>query len=223
MWKRISSIPLSGVEEEMRGHLKLVCSSVSLLRDLASASESGNWSLVNSVAERIAMIEREADDMQRRTELKLYKGSIFIGLKEDFLRLYEAIDEIADKSKDASRALASREPEGYEIKILNGYGAEIRKMVEGTIEGVEMISDAILLLNKDATAALKKAHEVEKLEERLDDIKLSILKDLARDEKRLSTLTYLQVRDFIFLLDMVADASERASDVITAMIVKSGA
>ncbi len=110
MWKRISSIPLGGVEEEMRGHLKLVCSSVSLLRDLASASESGNWGLVNSVAERIAMIEREADDLQRRTELKLYKGSIFIGLKEDFLRLYEAIDEIADKSKDASRALASREP-----------------------------------------------------------------------------------------------------------------
>ncbi|TDA37469.1 MAG: hypothetical protein DSO08_05790 [Candidatus Methanomethylicota archaeon] len=67
------------------------------------------------------------------------------------------------------------------------------------------------------------AHEIEKYEERLDDVKLEALRRLTVREKKTSPLTYLQIRDFIFLLDMIADAAENASDIITAMIVKSGA
>jgi len=79
------------------------------------------------------------------------------------------------------------------------------------------------LINKNKNEALNLAHEIEKYEERLDDVKLEALRRLAVREKRTSPLTYLQIRDFIFLLDMIADAAENASDIITAMIVKSGA
>lgn len=92
MWRRISSFPLRGVEGRLRAHMKLVLMATELLRDLIEGCISYNWSVVQSVAENIAMTEREADDVKRGVELHLYSGALFVGLKEDFLRLAEAID-----------------------------------------------------------------------------------------------------------------------------------
>lgn len=156
-------------------------------------------------------------------ELHLYSGALFVGLKEDFLRLAEAIDQIADKAKDASRALASRQPKKVEMDELEECHAKVREIVSGTVEIVKILERSIEMMSRNSKASLQLAHEVEKFEEKLDDQKLEALKYLTKKEGNVSTLTYLQVRDFIFLLDMVADAAEEASDVITAMIVKSGA
>jgi uncharacterized protein Yka (UPF0111/DUF47 family) len=101
--------------------------------------------------------------------------------------------------------------------------AKVREIVSGTVEIVKILERSVEMMSKDTKASLQLAHEVEKFEEKLDDLKLEALRYLTKREKSISTLTYLQARDFIFLLDMVADAAEEASDVITAMIVKSGA
>jgi predicted phosphate transport protein (TIGR00153 family) len=223
MWRRISSFPLRGVEGRLRAHMKLVLMATELLRDLIEGCISYNWSVVQSVAENIAMTEREADDVKRGVELHLYSGALFVGLKEDFLRLAEAIDQIADKAKDASRALASRQPKKVEMDELEECHAKVREIVSGTVEIVKILERSIEMMSRNSKASLQLAHEVEKFEEKLDDQKLEALKYLTKKEGNVSTLTYLQVRDFIFLLDMVADAAEEASDVITAMIVKSGA
>jgi predicted phosphate transport protein (TIGR00153 family) len=223
MWRKIFSFPLRGVAEQLRVHMNLVLMSAELLENLIEACEDYNWEAVGSVAERIAHLEREADDVKRQVELGLFSGIVFVGLKEDFYKLAEAIDEIADKSKDASRAIASRQPDREEVAVLFEGENNIMKMIKGTVEIVKTLMISVELLDKDMKEALQLAHDVEKTEEELDDIKLDILKNLTRNEKKMSPLSYLQIRDFIFLLDMVADAAEDASDVITAMIVKSGA
>jgi predicted phosphate transport protein (TIGR00153 family) len=223
MWRKIFSFPLRGVAEQLRVHMNLVLMSVELLENLIEACEDYNWEAVGSVAERIARLEREADDIKRQVELGLFSGAVFVGLKEDFYKLAEALDDIADKSKDASRAIASRQPDKEEVAVLFEGENNIMKMIKGTVEIVKILMISVELLNKDMKEALQLAHDVEKTEEKLDDIKLDILKNLTRNEKKMSPLSYLQIRDFIFLLDMVADAAEAASDVITAMIVKSGA
>lgn len=223
MWRKILSFPLRGVADQLRVHMNLVLMSTELLENLIEACEDYNWEAVGSVAERIARLEREADDVKRQVELGLFSGTVFVGLKEDFYKLAEALDDIADKSKDASRAIASRQPDREEVAVLFEGENNIMKMIKGTVEIVKILMISVELLNKDMKEALQLAHDVEKTEEKLDDIKLDILKNLTRNEKKMSPLSYLQIRDFIFLLDMVADAAEAASDVITAMIVKSGA
>jgi hypothetical protein len=223
MWRKIFSFPLRGVAEQLRVHMNLVLMSAELLENLIEACEDYNWEAVGSVAERIARLEREADDVKRQVEVGLFSGVVFVGLKEDFYKLAEAIDEIADKSKDASRAISSRQPDKEEVAILFEGENNIMKMIRGTVEIVKILMISVELLDKDMKEALQLAHNVEKMEEELDDIKLDIIKNLTKNEKKMSPLSFLQIRDFIFLLDMVADASEDASDVITAMIVKSGA
>jgi predicted phosphate transport protein (TIGR00153 family) len=223
MWKKISSFPLRGVEVKLRAHLKLVIQSTELLNDLIIACANYDWAAVSAIAEKIAKIEREADDVKRKIERDLYSGVIFVGLKEDFLRLVETVDEIADKSKDSSRALASRQPEKAELGVLFESKMDIKKLIEGTVDIVKHLEVAIGLLDRNANEALKEAQKVEAMEECLDEQKLEIIKHITQNETKFSTLSYLQIRDFIFLLDMVADAAEEVSDVLTAMIVKSGA
>ncbi len=223
MWRRLSSFPLRGIEANLREHMNLVVVSVELQENLIEACENYNWDLVVSIAERIARLEREDDDVKRKVEKSLITGVIFVGLKEDFYKLAESLDQIADKSKDASRALASRRLEKEECAILFQGKRSIKEMVTGTVEIVKLIQMSVAIMNKSMKEALGLAHEVEKLEEQLDDIKLEILRNLTANEKRLTPISYLQMRDFVFLLDMIADEAEATSDVLTEMIMKSGA
>lgn len=223
MWRKITSFPLKGIEEALKVHSQLVIGAIRLLSDLIEGCHSYDWDRVKSTAERIAFIEREADDVKRQVEVKLYGGILFVGLKEDFLRLIETMDDIIDKAKDASRAIASRQPNREEIVEVLDCSSKIKEMIDGTVEIVNLLQKAIEMTGKNKSEALRLAHEVEKYEEKLDDVKLEALKLLTQKEKKISTLTYLQIRDFIFLLDMVPDAAENASDIITAMVVKSGA
>jgi predicted phosphate transport protein (TIGR00153 family) len=114
------------------------------------------------VAEKIAMVEREADDVKRKIEVGLYSGIIFVGLKEDFLRLAEAVDDIADKAKDAARVLATREPTKEEMGILFECSPDITKMKAGTVGIVERLRDAVAMVDRDANGALKICPRVEK-------------------------------------------------------------
>jgi|YelNatPaOPRAMG01_1025707.scaffolds.fasta_scaffold03921_9 hypothetical protein len=223
MWRKIASFPLKGIEEGLKLHSQLVMDSIELLSDLIEKCQCYDWDSVRATAEKIAFIEREADDVKRGVEVKLYRGILFVGLKEDFLRLLEAIDQIADRAKEASRALASRAPDRGEMEEIGDCSEKVKEMIYGTIDIVKILIKAIEMINKDKNETLNLAHEIEKYEERLDDVKLEALRRLTVREKKTSPLTYLQIRDFIFLLDMIADAAENASDIITAMIVKSGA
>ncbi|MEJ5292261.1 MAG: DUF47 family protein [Candidatus Methanosuratincola sp.] len=221
MWRRLASLPLRGTGEKLREHQSLVLQSVEHLAELVSACRREDWAAVRSTAERIAALERSADEVKRGIEMNLYRGTLFVGLKEDFLRLSEALDLISDKAKDASRVISSREPRQGEMQAFFQNCPDVERLVSGTIEIVKELEVAIKLLDKDSREAIAVAHRVEKAEERLDEIKLSILMELTRHEDEFSTLTYLQLRDFILMVDTIADSAENASDVLTAMVVKA--
>ena len=83
--------------------------------------------------------------------------------------------------------------------------------------------DAVHLLNVDYRKAFEKAHEVEREEEKLDDIKLELLEELHRKEESLNPLTYVQIKEFILQVDQIADFAEDAADIISIMVTKAGA
>ncbi|MDI9609094.1 MAG: DUF47 family protein, partial [Candidatus Verstraetearchaeota archaeon] len=215
MWRRLASLPLRGTGEKLREHQELVLQSVELLADLVSACRGGDWTAVRSVSERIAALEREADEVKRGIEMNLYRGTLFVGLKEDFLRLSEALDTISDRAKEASRVISSREPRQGEMQAFFQNCPNVERLITGTIEIVKELEGAVRLLDKDSREAIAAAHKVEKAEERLDEIKLDILMQLTRHEGDFSTLTYLQLRDFIMMVDAIADSAENGSDVLT--------
>lgn len=221
MWRRLRSLPLRGIEGKIKEYQGLVREAVVLLGSMVASFRSGDWAMVRTVADKISSIERDGDELRRGIEIRLYKGTLFVGFKEDFLRLIEAIDVIADKAKEAGRILSARKISPFEVESFFKSCGKIEEFIDGTVEIVLELERAVSLLDKDSKEALSSAHMVEKAEERLDDLKLQLLVQLTNNESNFSTLTYLQLRDFILTIDMIADAAEEASDVLTAMILKA--
>ncbi len=211
-----------GAAEAIRELCKMISSAVKLLEPQAAAFLEGDWRNVREHAALIATIEREADDLKRRIELNLAKGAFFIGLKEDYMKLVDSLDEVADAAKDASRVLYLRVIPPEELRLfVESCGVELKTMARDVVRCVEHLLQGVELLEKNVEESFMVAHEVEKKEELLDELKIKLLESLGGIEDQLSVVTYLQLKDYILSLDQVADNAERASDVLTLIATKA--
>jgi len=56
--------------------------------------------------EMISLHKSFADDSYLQSLVTICDGAFFSGLREDFIKLFESIDDIADFAKDSSQILA---------------------------------------------------------------------------------------------------------------------
>ena len=205
-------------------HLALAADAASELRPLLDKAREGDWTGVRESARRISELETRADGLHREAVMSIARGAFFSGTREDFLRLMEADDEIADSVKDATRVLAETPllPDAAEI-LFSGGGLSAPDMVSRISVGIAALGDAIRALETDAKVAMDKAIAVEMAEEETDDIKAKLLVRIADRRGELDPLVVLQLRDFVLELDNVADATEDASDVVVELVAKAEA
>jgi len=204
-------------------HLEMIKKTTELLVKLTEALNIQDQESVKALSEQIAHIEREADDLRRSIEWMISKGEVFLSLREDYLRLIDRVDKIASAAKDAARTISLRKVKEAEMEELLRDGFDLTKMAKGADDIVVSLINAIHLLNIDYHKAFEKAHEVEREEEGLDDIKLELLRKLHENEDKISPLTYTQLREFILQIDQIADYAEDAADVVAIMVTKVGA
>jgi uncharacterized protein Yka (UPF0111/DUF47 family) len=67
---------------------------------------------------------------------------------------------------------------------------------------------------------VSRVHRVEEFEELADTMKDALLRELFRYPRIGDTLAIIQLRDFLFAADDVADNAEDASDVILVLVAK---
>ena len=205
-------------------HLSLAADAVAELRPLLDKARGGDWTGVRESARRIGELETRADGLHREAVMRIARGAFFSGTREDFLRLMEADDEIADSVKDATRVLAETPllPNAAEI-LFNEGGLSVLEMVSRISVGIAALGAAIRALETDAKVAMDKAIAVEMAEEETDDIKAKLLVRIANRRGELDPLVILQLRDFVLELDNVADATEDASDIVVELVAKAEA
>lgn len=219
---RLSGSKQKPVVRIILNHLSLAADAVAELRPLLDKARGGDWTGVRESARRISELETRADGLHREAVMRIARGAFFSGTREDFLRLMEADDEIADSVKDATRVLAETPllPDAAEI-LFNGLS--VLDMVSRISVGIAALGDAIRALETDAKVAMDKAIAVEMAEEETDDIKAKLLVRIADRRGELDPLVVLQLRDFVLELDNVADATEDASDIVVELVAKAEA
>lgn len=188
---------------------------------MISSIEQMNWVLVKDQAEIISRYESMADDLHREAVIQIAQGAFFAGMREDFLDLLEKIDEIADASQDAARVIADAPVERRVLDYLFAGNSTIRQLVEGIDTGVATLAQSVEALRTNADVAVNKAFEVERIEEAVDQVKAELIARLSEHRLEINVLTYLQLREFIFKLDEVADAAENCSDLVITIVVKA--
>ncbi len=206
---------LDGVSEL----LTLVQSTVTTFFELVNAvgadDRAGGESLLKGVMDgedRVASLRRELSQ-------KIAEGAFFGGIREDILNLFEAIHSIADSAKNAARLLAiGRLNHPYGLTILKS--GNMTAFLKALNDSLVALAQLIEALRIDRKTALSQVHNVETFEELGDTQKNMLLREVFNLAPQMDPITVIQLRDFLFATDDIADNAENASDVVMILIAK---
>jgi len=207
------------IVEGVGSHLATVKRTVEDFGGLVDSVSSGDPASARRFFDDVMGDETKADTIHRDLSLRVANGAFFGGVREDILALLEKIDDIADSAKDASRLLnVEVGANGSAIELLRS--DEMRLFIadlKGSVSALENLIAAFTISKKEVLA---RVHSVEEFEESADSRKDVLLRELFSGASNLNPVTVIQLRDFIFVADDIADNAEDASDVVLVLIAK---
>jgi predicted phosphate transport protein (TIGR00153 family) len=163
--------------------------------------------------------ESEADLIKRELSRMIAEGAFFGGVREDILSLIGTDDSIADATKDAARLLMMG-ADG-DLAFLTTLRDEHMRLFQGHLLGaVNSLELLIQALRVDKSTVLARVRAVEDREEAADTEKDHLLRTLFGRPRTMDPVSIIQLRDFIFASDDIADNAENASDVVIVLVAK---
>lgn len=218
---RFPSFSLGGREREIvqgiESHLTLVRDCVLAYQKMVSAYAAGKGTL--EVLDQVFILEGKSKTMRRELVGKIAEGAFFGGIREDILSLIQTDDHIADSAKDAARLLAIGAEEGPQFASFLNNDHMIAFQVN-LLSAVNALTALIEALQLDKKTILSRVGAVEDFEEAADTEKDRLLRQLFGTPRALDPVSIIELRDFLFASDDIADNAERASDVVLVLVAK---
>ncbi len=163
-------------------------------------------------------IEKKIDDEHRALVRVLCKGSFFGGIREDLLSLSELIENISDASKHSAMVFHDLRLPKEVIDYF--FMVDVESFVSTCISAARLLREAIVALEKNKEEVLSTAEKVEEKETEADGIHHSIVQHLYKNEIDAKSLDIILLKDFLSLVDKIADMSEHGSDILLILVAK---
>jgi predicted phosphate transport protein (TIGR00153 family) len=201
------------------GLLDVVSGCVEAFEASVIAFAKGDHGAAQRSVESVFEAETKADSVRRDLSLMVAEGAFFGGVREDILNLMERVDDIADSAKDAARFLTQDSRLEDEARAVLA-SENMRLFLSDLNSAVGALTDIVKALKVGRKEALAVIQKVEDFEEDADTHKDALLKDLFSRAASMSPITVIQMRDFAFVADNIADNAEDAGDVILVLLAK---
>ena len=199
----------------MRRHLATVMSAVEDLEKALKASINNNEKDAKASIDRVISAEKEADNLRRVVMTDLSSGELPATDREDLMHLIKRVDMVADWSRESTRILGAIP--------MNDVSNSLKKSAIDMVEGVKKCAVAlrkcINSMTEKPEEALKAADEVERLEERVDDLFENARRILAKEVKMKVGIAIL-INELFEAIEMAADMCEDACDQVRIVIVR---
>lgn len=199
----------------MQKHLATTISAVEDLERAVKAAVSGNEKEEKAAIDRVTSAEKEADRLRRVFMTELAQGELPPTDREDLMHLMKRVDMIADWSRESTRILDAT-PIQDVPETLKKVAVQ---MVEGVRDCVAALRKTINSMMEKPEDALKAADEVERLEEKVDDIFEEARRLLTKEEKFKVGVAIL-INELFEAIEQAADACEDACDQVRVIIVR---
>lgn len=199
----------------MQRHLATTVSTVEDLERTVKAVVRHNEKESKECIERVISAEKEADSLRRAAMTELAKGELPPADREDLMNLMKCIDMVADWSQESTRVLCATPME----EVPENLKQALVKMVEGVRECAIALRRCINRMAEKPEEALQAADEVERLEEKVDDLFDNSRRLIARDE-RMRVGTAILINALFEAIEMVADRCEDACDQVRVIVVR---
>lgn len=199
----------------MQRHLATTVSTVEDLERTVKAVVRHNEKESKECIERVISAEKEADSLRRAAMTELAKGELPPADREDLMNLMKCIDMVADWSQESTRVLCATPME----EVPENLEQALVKMVEGVKECAIALRRCINRMAEKPEEALQAADEVERLEEKVDDLFDNSRRLIAREE-RMRVGTAILINALFEAIEMVADRCEDACDQVRVIVVR---
>ena len=199
----------------MQRHLATIMSAVEDLEKALKASINNNEKETKASIDRVISAEKEADRLRRVVMTELSGGELPPTDREDLMHLIKRIDMVADWSRESTRILGATPmkdvPDSLKMSAV--------KMIEGVRECATALRKCINRMAEKPEEALKAADEVERLEEKVDDLFENARRLLAKEEK-FKVGAAILMNELLNAIEMAADMCEDACDQVRIIIVR---
>ncbi len=219
---RFPSFSLGGRErsiiEGLEQHLSVVKQCVMTYQKLVSACAVEDPS-AQQLFEEVLQLEAKAKEIRRDLSAKIAEGAFFGGVREDIITLIQTDDRIAVSAKDAARLLiiGAEADSGYLSLLKSEHMMSFQQNLLSAVTSLETLIHALQVNKKEV---LSKVRVIEDYEEAADTEKDNLLRRLFSKPWTMDPVSIIELRDFIFTSDQIADNSERASDVVLVLVAK---
>jgi len=199
----------------MQRHLATTISAVEDLERAVKASVSNNERETKTSIDRVMSAEKEADKLRRVIMIELARGELPSIDREDLMHLIKRVDMVADWSRESTRILSATPMQDVPDSLKKA----AVEMVGGVRECAMSLRKCINSMAEKPEEALKAADEVERLEEKVDDLFENSRRLLAKEEK-LKVGAAILMNELFEAIELAADSCEDTCDQVRVIIVR---
>ncbi|HID60361.1 MAG TPA: DUF47 family protein [Hadesarchaea archaeon] len=198
-------------------HMKKVVDTVVGMNKVIQGFCDPDRKKVDQGFEEVFKSERAADEFKRKILEELSAGIFHPIHRDEIIRLTMTADEIAANAKAAARKLNYLDPKKLHTKLRE----TLRIFSEDLVHIGNKTYEAFVALTKDSKTAVVLSHEVEKLEEKIDDLRAEQLTpELLAWYRKINDIgVSLVLKEMTDNMENVADFCEDVSDIIRCIAI----
>jgi predicted phosphate transport protein (TIGR00153 family) len=196
-------------------HLAITTGIVDELEKAIRASVKRESEAMHIHIDRVSASEKEADGLRRKIMDEISKGELPPTDREDLMDLVKRVDMVADWSRESTRILGALSME-YVPGVIR---EEFIKMIESVKECAISLQKCINKIMTKPEEALQSADEVERVEERIDDLHEEARMLIGKEDLPKPGVAILASQLFE-AMEMIADSCEDAADEVRIIMVR---
>ncbi len=214
---KIWSSPEEKIVNLTVNHAKLCYQTVDAFTKVMKEYCEGDSEKAKTYLAQVHSYEEEADGVRRKIIEELARGALPPLSREDFVRLAERMDLIADWAKEAARLLSVIPHED----ICQGLTSECLELVALTEISAKALYDAVSAMMTDFKKSLELVHEVETIEEKGDELYVKCLSKLEERERGCIGVPDMLIGKLIETFENILDACEEVGDLIKIIVIRA--
>ena len=196
-------------------HLALTNGIVEDLEQAIKAAVTRNRDEMQICIRRVISGEKEADSLRRKLMDEISTGELSPTDREDLMHLVKRVDMIADWSRESTRVLGAIPMEHVPDAIRNGFIEMVKSVRECTVS----LQKCVNKMMTRPEEALQAADDVEREEERVDDIHEKARALIGTEDIPKAGVAILASQLFE-ALEMIADSCEDTCDQVRVIMVR---
>lgn len=211
--KKIMVVGEKSILQQLTKYVEMATTASLLLRDMFSLEDGKKV----SINERIKQIEKDADELSMSMRQQITGGAISSNLMDDLITLVETCDDLLDKSYFISREIKRVHENTHKFDdqsrevLAKGYGV-CREMIDFTLEALKDVK--IVLEARDTKLMVDARDRIEKIEEKVDDLKDNLIDELYGAADTLPYIIFIHLTELVHKLDDLLDDCEDISDLV---------